>query len=340
MIARVSWWVVLLAGMTAVSWAARDAAAPQVPARPARQGNPPPAAPSLVLLDPGKPIDQVVGGLLFADGAAGDGEGNVYLVDAPAGRILRWSTAGRLSILRDGAAGPSGLCVAPNGDVVACERRGRCVTATDSGGYARMLADACRGEKLNSPRCAWVDPRGGVYFTDPRLTPPEGGDRGAENVYYLAPETAEPVPVIQDLRHPGAVTGTPDGGRLYVSDIGANQTWEFQVQAGGRLGARRLFANVPAVGITLDERGNVYLVAMSVRVYAPTGAFIEELRVPGTPSSVAFGGPEGRTLFVTVNSRTPAMGGAPGKFETQGGLYALPTKVRGAVAARAPSPSP
>lgn len=327
-----------LAGACCLAWlaSAQGAESGRSASKPSAGGSDRRPDPALSLAEAGKPVEQVVAALRFADGAAGDGQGNVYLADVPAGRILRLSAAGRLSIFRDGAAAPSGLSVAPNGDVVVCEIRGRSVVAIDSGGFPRVLADAYQGRKLNSPRCAWADAKGGVYFTDPHLDKSQPSEQGGEYVYYLGPDAPGPVRVAEDLPHPSAVVGTPDGAFLYISDTLEGRTWRFRVLPDGRLAGKQMFANLGAGGIVLDERGNVYLMGTTIRVHAPTGAFIEELRVPGAPSSGAFGGEDGRTLFVTTNWRSPEPGAPPGRTEMQGGLYAIPMKVHGAVRPAAP----
>ncbi len=274
-------------------------------------------------------MDQVVGGLQYVDAVSGDGKGNIFFADVPTGRILRWSVAGRLSIVRDGAASPMGSCTAPNGELVVCEARGRRLTVINVEGDARTLVDHYQGKKLNSPCGVWVDARGGVYFSDPRMDHGEPFEQERERLYYLPPEAAEPVPVAEDLRRPDALGASPDGRTLYVSDIGDNGTWAYDIGPDGKLSGKRPLAPTAARGLVVDERGNVYLVSGTVRVFSPTGTFLEEFRGPGPASSGAFGGEDGRTFFLSCNVQKPVLGGPPGKVEPQGGLYAVRMKVRG-----------
>ncbi|MCC6354346.1 MAG: SMP-30/gluconolactonase/LRE family protein [Verrucomicrobiae bacterium] len=285
--------------------------------------------PALSLLESGAPVDQVVAGLQYADALSGDGKGNVYFADVVAGRIMRWSASGRLSIVRDGAATPMGTSVAPNGEVVACEARGRRVTATDADGYARTLVETYQGKKLNSPCGVWADAVGGVYFSDPRMDHGERFEQDRERLYYLAPGAAEPTPVAEDLQRPEALIASPDGRTLYVSDIADSKTWAYSIGPGGALTGKRLLAPAGARGLALDERGNVYLISGTVRVFSPSGGFIEEFRGPGPASSGAFGGEDGRTFLLACNIKKPIPGAPPGKVESQGGLYAVRMKVRG-----------
>lgn len=284
---------------------------------------------SFPLVEAGAPVDQVVAGLQYVDAVAGDGKGNVFFADVPAGRILRWSAAGRLSIIRDGAASPMGIGVAPNGQLVVSEAKGRQLTVTDQEGYTRPLVQSYDGKKLNSPCGVWVDGKGGIYFSDPRMDHGELFEQPRERLYYLPPIAAEPIPVAEDLRRPEALLGSPDGRTLYVSDIGDNKTCAYTIAENGGLSGKRAFAAHAARGLALDERGNVYLIGGTVRAYSSTGQFLGEFHGPGPACSGAFGGKDGRTFYLACNIQRPVPGAPPGKAESQGGLYAIKMKVRG-----------
>ena len=64
----------------------------------------------------------------------------------------------------------------------------------NTAGKLKVLTDNYEGKAYNSPNDLWVDPKGGVYFTDPRY-----GDRSsmvtAEHVYYLEAGSDEPPPL-------------------------------------------------------------------------------------------------------------------------------------------------
>lgn len=288
-----------------------------------------PRAPSLSLLEKGARIEQVVAGLQYVEAATGDGKGNVFFADLPTGRILRWSASGRLSIIRDGAATPMGIGVAPSGQLIICEAKGRKLTVTDADGYARTLIDAYQGKKLNSPCGVWVDASGGVYFSDPRLDHGEQFEQDRERLYYLRPDATEPTPAAEDLRRPEALAAAPDGRTLYVADVLDNKTWAYAIGANGSLSGKRLLAPTGTRGLTVDERGNVYLISGAVRVYSPGGDFLGEFRGPGPAYSGAFGGEDGRILYLACNIQKPVPGAPPGKVESQGGLYAVRMTVRG-----------
>ena len=57
-----------------------------------------------------------------------------------------------------------------------------------------------------------------------------------------------------------------------------------------------------ADGITLDSKGNVYLTGDDVTIYNPSGIPVGSIAVPEPPANLAFGGIDGKTLFITARS--------------------------------------
>jgi gluconolactonase len=165
-----------------------------------------------------------------------------------------------------------------------------------------VLADRFGGRQFNSPNDLWIDPRGGVYFTDPRYGPQDGLEQDGFHVYYLPPDGKPLVRVVDNLVQPNGVVGTADGQRLYIADHGDSKTYVYRIQSDGRLAGRRQFASLGSDGMTLDERGNLYLTDRAVQVYSPEGEKITSLPIPESPANVCFGGRDRRTLYITART--------------------------------------
>ena len=71
-------------------------------------------------------------------------------------------------------------------------------------------------------------------------------------------------------------------------------------------------------GMCLDEQGNIYATGEQVTIWRPDGTQLEAIDVPEQPANVCFGGPDGRTLFITARTS----------------LYAIDLAVRGASPSR------
>ena len=265
------------------------------------------------LTAPGAKVEQLADGFSFTEGPARDAQGNIYFTDIPNERIHKWSLDGKLSTFRENSGGANGLFFDRAGSLLACEGGNRRVTSIAPDGQVTVLADSYDGKKLNSPNDLWIDPKGGVYFSDPRYGNQEGMEQDGFHVYYLHPDRKRLLRVIDNLVKPNGVLGTADGKLLYVADAGDSKSYVYRTREDGLLADRKLIVPVGSDGITLDEQGNLYLARNAVHVYSPDGKKLAEIDVPESPSNVCFGGEDGRTLFITARK----------------GLYAIRMKVTG-----------
>jgi len=123
-----------------------------------------------------------------------------------------------------------------------------------------------------------------------------------EEVYWLSPDRKNLVQVTDDLKKPNGITGSPDGKTLYVSDIGAKQTWRYDIQPDGSLTNKTFFCALGSDGMTIDAEGNLYLTGKGVTVFDKTGKQIDHIDVPEKWSAnVCFGGKDHKTLFITAS---------------------------------------
>jgi sugar lactone lactonase YvrE len=64
----------------------------------------------------------------------------------------------------------------------------------------------------------------------------------------------------------------------------------------------KLFAEVGGENVAQDADGNVYIAAGQVYVYSPAGELIDRIDVPERPIDLAFGGKDGRTLYILART--------------------------------------
>jgi len=251
---------------------------------------------------PGAEAKKLAGDFRFTEGPASDTAGNVYFTDIPNNHILKWSLEGKLSTFRENSGGANGLYFDKEGNLLACEGGGRRLVSITPKGKVSVLAAEYEGKKFNSLNDLWIDPEGGVYFTDPRYGNRDGMQQNGEHVYYLTPCGREIRRVIDDMVRPNGVIGTANGKRLYVTDHGGGKTFVYNVNKNGSLSDKKLFCSEGSDGMTIDARGNVYLTTDVVAVYNRQGEKIEEIKIPERPANVTFGGPDNKTLFVTART--------------------------------------
>ena len=276
-------------------------------------------APSGSDLFAGSPTPQLVAKQFkFTEGPAVDKQGNVFFTDQPNNKIWKYDLDGRLSVFLDPAGRANGLYFDQQGNLLACADEKNQLWSINPAGKVTVVVDQLQGHHLNGPNDLWIDPQGGIFFTDPyyqrdywtRTAPELPG----QYVYYLAPGQHQPVAVETSLQKPNGLIGTHDGHTLYVADIEGNKTYRYQVGPGGALTNRQLFVPQGSDGMTLDERGNLYLTGKGVTVYSPSGQRLTHIDVPGDwTGNICFGGKDRKTLFITASEA----------------VYVLPMRVRG-----------
>jgi gluconolactonase len=243
----------------------------------------------------------------FTEGPAADAEGNVFFTDQPNDRICKWSVDGKLTTFLQPCGRSNGMFFDKEGNLYACADANNQLWKIDPQGRVTVLVKDYQGKLLNGPNDLWVDPQGGIYFTDPLYkrdywTRDPAMQQDGQHVYYLSPDGKKLTRVTTDLTQPNGIIGTPDGKTLYVADIGARKTYAYDIQTDGQLAGKRLFCELGSDGMTLDNEGNVYLTGRGVSVFDKTGKKIEQIDVKeGWTANVTFGGKDRNLLFITAS---------------------------------------
>ncbi len=257
------------------------------------------------VIAPGAKLEKLAGGFKFTEGPAADADGNVFFTDQPNDRILKWSIDGKLSTFLEPCGRANGLCFDGKGNLWACADDKNELWSIAADKKVTVVVKDYKGKLLNGPNDVWIRPDQGIYFTDPYYKRPYwkrgAKEQDVEGVYYLSPDRQQLVRVIDDLKQPNGIIGTPDGKILYVADIGAGLTYAYNVKADGTLADKRLFCKLGSDGMTIDNEGNVYLTGKGVTVFDRTGKQIEQIPVPEFwTANVCFGGRDRQTLFITA----------------------------------------
>ena len=270
-----------------------------------------------LVADGAKPV-KLAGGFKFTEGPAASPGGSVYFTDIPNNRIHKWNpTAKKLSTFLEDSGGANGLYFSKEGDLFACQGEARRVTSfyLEDGAEKELIADQYDGRPFNKPNDLWIHPNDGIFFTDPNYGRKELS-QDAEHLYYVTPYRDQIFRVDDKLKRPNGVIGSPDGKILYVADPGAGKTYRYTIDEGeeGTLSDKKLFVESGSDGMALDNWGNLYLTAGSIKVFNPTGKQIADIEFPERPSNICFGGKNGKTLYITART----------------GFYSLDMKVAGA----------
>jgi len=266
----------------------------------------------------GAELKQVGDGYSFTEGPAVDPAGNVYFTDQPNDRILKWTPDGSMTTFIDGAGRSNGLYFDNEGNLLSCADEKNQLWKISPSKEVTVMVNDFEGKRLNGPNDLWVDKQGGIFFTDP-FYKRDWWDHAEkeiekENVYYLSPDGETLKIAASDFVRPNGIVGSQNGKILYVADINDKKTYSFSIGKDGTLSNRQLFTDMGSDGMTIDNKGNLYLTGKGVTVFDKKGQKIEYIPVDENwTANVCFGGPSQNTLFITA----------------MGSVYTLDMKVHG-----------
>lgn len=259
------------------------------------------------LIAKGARVQKAGSGYSFTEGPSVARDGRVFFTDQPSDRVYLWDEKSGITLFKENCERANGTWFDSEGNLLVCaDLHNTIIKITPNGELITVYDKGFGGVHLNGPNDLWQDMKGGIYFTDPYFHRDywEAGHKQEQDiqaVYYLKP-SGELVRVIEDLRVPNGIAGTPDGKYLFVADMMGRATWKYTINGDGSLGNKTLFAPSGSDGLTIDARGNIYLTAGKVLIYNPEGEKIGEIALPETPTNVCFGGEKRNVLFITART--------------------------------------
>ena len=241
----------------------------------------------------------VWGGSDNADGLVGTADGGVLFAQEQPKRVSKVDKNDKVSAFAENTHGAGSVALDAKGRLLAVER-----TCTDPGLNApcseptrisivypererKVLADSFNGKDLGRLNDLVVGRTGHVYFTS-------GG------AFHLTP-TGKVEAIGENLRTNGIML-SPDEKTLYITN-GATVV-AFDVQADGSVKNQRDFAKLEAGGggdgLAIDAAGRLYVTSQQagVQVFAADGRYLGVIPTPRSVISVAFSGPDKRTLYI------------------------------------------
>jgi len=231
-------------------------------------------------------------------------------------RIRKLAADGTVSTAVEDS-GSNGLAVDAQGRLVVASHKDKALMRYTLDGKRTPIAQRYQSQVFNSPNDIAIAADGTIYFTDPdyqRAAAP--GGQPVTGIYRVA--TDGKVTLVDGSRkNPNGIALSPAGDVLYVNaSDGLLKAYPIVNGVPGQ-GRDLVTGLAVADGMTLDCHGNLYVTeheAKRVRVFSPQGRELAVIRVDANVTNAAFGGADGKTLYLT---------GA-------GALWQLPLQVTGA----------
>ena len=217
-------------------------------------------------------------------------------------RVRKLAPDGTVSTAIDDA-GSNGLAVDANGKLIAATHKYKSLSRYDlKDGKRTSVAERYQGQVFNSPNDMTLARDGTIYFTDPDFQQAAApGGQPVTGIYRVAADGKVTL-VDGSRKNPNGIALSLDGATLYaVAGDGAIRTYDVKGKM-PQTGRELVKGIETGDGMTLDCHGNLYMTehsAKRVRVFSPQGRALATIRVDANVTNVAFGGKDGKTLYIT-----------------------------------------
>jgi sugar lactone lactonase YvrE len=247
-----------------------------------------------------KPLTPPGGAAPDIEGPACDAEGNIYFVNGPWVQTIAKATPQgdtEAFLTLPGISVGNGIRFDRAGAMYIADYTAHNVLRVDM--QTRAVNVFAHEDRMNQPNDLAIGPDGTLYASDPNW------EEGTGNLWSIDRQGR----VRRLTEHAGTTNGievSPDGHTLYVNESVQRNVWAFTIAPDGSLTDKRLliqFEDFSLDGMRCDVDGNLYVTRQgkgTVVKLSPTGQVLREFDILGKkPSNLCFGGPDGRTLYVT-----------------------------------------
>jgi gluconolactonase len=268
------------------------------------------------VVDPKVAPERLAGGFEFTEGPIWHPrEQHLIFSDMPGDHMRRWAPGAGVTTFRRPSNMANGNAYDRAGRIVTCEHATSRLTRTGPDGRIEVLASHWQGKELNSPNDVVVRSDGWIYFSDPTFGRMEyyGLPRAPEltfrGVYRVLPETGTIELLADDFGQPNGLCFDLEERHLFVNDTECCHIRAFEVQADGRLGGSRIWAEPAGEGegapdgMKVDAAGNLFCTGPGgIHVFAPDAVCLGVIRLPEVAANFTWGDPDLCGLFVCAST--------------------------------------
>jgi sugar lactone lactonase YvrE len=234
------------------------------------------------------------------EGPACDAQGNVYAVNfARQGTIGKVTPEGKAEVyveLPNKSVG-NGIVFDRQGVMYVADYTNHNVLRIDP--KTRAITVFAHDDHMSQPNDLAIGPDDVLYASDPNW------EKGTGQLWRID-RAGKMTRLASGMGTTNGIEVSPDGKTLYVNESVQRNIWAFALTGDGKLGEKRLvkkFDDHGFDGMRCDIDGNLYVTRYgkgTVVKLSPAGKVLREIDVLGaSPSNLCFGGPDGRTVYVT-----------------------------------------
>ncbi len=282
------------------------------------------------LLEDAAVIEVLASGFTWSEGPVWvPWDNQLVFSDVPENKAYRWREGHGVELFLDpsGAShrgpdistqGSNGFAV-HKGRILLCQVGDRRIASLNTDGRTfSTIVDRYDGKRFSAPNDLCMDRRGNIYFTDPPygLVSEKQREIPFNGAYRLAPDGKVTL-ITSELERPNGIALSPNDDTLYVTNSHAPHpvVMAFDLTSeGGVKGAGRVVRSVADLvkkypkkgvldGMKVDQSGNLWIGGVGgVVVMSKEGVLLARLVTGHSTGNCCFGGPDGRTLFITSDN--------------------------------------
>ncbi len=241
-------------------------------------------------------VDSFTAGI---EGPNCDADGNIYAVNyLENGTVGKVTPDGRAEVfvrLEPGSI-PNGIVFDQNGFMYVADYKKHNVFKIEMS--SRRIVCHAHEPRMNQPNDLAITADGIIFASDPNWREKTG------RVWRISVDGTIAL-LADDMGTTNGIEVSPDGKMLYVNESVQRRIWRFDITESGITNKTlfKKFARGSLDGMRCDVEGNLYVTRYGtgrVAVLSSSGDTVREIDVLGRrPSNLCFGGPDGKTLYVT-----------------------------------------
>lgn len=269
------------------------------------------------------PLEMLASGFAFCEAPRVAADGAVYFSDLTGGGYHARDPAGPVRTILPERLWIGGAVLDASGAIV-CGGKGGMIAVDPATGAIRSLLDRLDGEPIVAVNDIEADARGGIFGGTIDFVSVFTGKSPQPGRFFRLDPSGEITILRDDVVASNGIAFSPDGAWLYHSESTVG-VWRWRMGADGLPHAPALLVEVADCdGLAVDVEGGIWIAcwqAAQLRRYRADGVPDQRITLPfPSVTSLAFGGPDMRTLYVTT---------AGNEGDGKGGLVCLRAPVAG-----------
>lgn len=238
------------------------------------------------------------------EGPATDAQGNIFAVNfkekSTIGKVTPNGVASLFVNLPEGSTG-NGIRLNQAGDLLIADYTGHNILKINIA--QKQISVYAHHPEMNQPNDLAIMKNQILILSDPNWSASTG------NLWKV--DLQGKIHLLEsDMGTTNGVEVSPDEKTLYVNESVQRNVWAYDLAPNGDIDNKRLFFKFEDFGMDgmrCDAKGNLYVTRHgkgTVAILSPEGKLLREVTLKGKkPSNLAFGGPDGKTCYLTLQDR-------------------------------------